>query len=116
MDVTPARTARFIPSVPGYTYAHKDGDVYVNLFMSGTGEIETAGNKITLTQKTGYPWQDGIHVAVEPEPLEPDLLAAALLREPASVTVRPDGVSGYVPQAIEVALVGAPDFQHGPAH
>ena len=63
----PSNVARFIPSVPGYTYAHKDGDVYVNLFMSGTGEIETAGNKITLTQKTGYPWQDGIHIAVEPE-------------------------------------------------
>ena len=63
----PSNVARFIPSVPGYVYAHKDGDVYVNLFMSGTGEIETAGNKITLTQKTGYPWQDGINIAVEPE-------------------------------------------------
>ncbi|UCE47882.1 MAG: glycoside hydrolase family 127 protein, partial [Phycisphaerales bacterium] len=63
----PSNVARFIPSVPGYTYAHKEGDVYVNLFISGTGEIETAGNRITLTQKTGYPWQDGIHIAVEPE-------------------------------------------------
>ncbi|HEC02739.1 MAG TPA: glycoside hydrolase family 127 protein, partial [Phycisphaerales bacterium] len=63
----PSNVARFIPSVPGYTYAHKDGNVYVNLFISGTGEIETAGNKITLTQKTGYPWQNGIHIAVEPE-------------------------------------------------
>ena len=63
----PSNVARFIPSVPGYVYAHKDGDVYVNLFISGTGEIETAGNKITLTQKTGYPWQDGINIAVEPE-------------------------------------------------
>ncbi|MHC4700878.1 MAG: glycoside hydrolase family 127 protein [Planctomycetota bacterium] len=63
----PSNVARFIPSVPGYTYAHKDGDIYVNLFISGTGEIETAENKVTLTQKTGYPWQDGIHINVEPE-------------------------------------------------
>jgi DUF1680 family protein len=63
----PSNVARFIPSVPGYTYAHKDGDIYVNLFISGTGQIETADNKITLTQKTGYPWQDGIHITVEPE-------------------------------------------------
>ncbi len=63
----PSNVARFIPSVPGYVYAHKDGDVYVNLFMSGTAEIETAGNRISLTQKTGYPWQDGIHIAVEPD-------------------------------------------------
>jgi len=63
----PSNVARFIPSVPGYTYAHKDGDVYVNLFISGTGQIETTDNRVTLTQKTGYPWQDGIHIAVEPE-------------------------------------------------
>jgi len=63
----PSNVARFIPSVPGYTYAHKDGDVYVNLFISGTATVETVGNKITLTQKTGYPWQDGIHIAVEPK-------------------------------------------------
>jgi hypothetical protein len=63
----PSNVARFIPSVPGYTYAHKDGDVYVNLFISGTGEIETAGNKITLTQQTRYPWQGSVKIGVEPE-------------------------------------------------
>jgi len=63
----PSNVARFIPSVPGYTYAYKDDNVYVNLFISGRSTIETAGNKITLNQKTGYPWQDGIHIAVEPE-------------------------------------------------
>jgi DUF1680 family protein len=66
----PSNVARFIPSVPGYTYAHKDGDVYVNLFISGTGEIETAGNKITLTQQTRYPWQGSVKIGVEPEKSE----------------------------------------------
>jgi len=63
----PSNVARFVPSVPGFAYAHKGDDVYVNLFISSTGEIETADNKITLTQKTGYPWQNGIHIGVEPE-------------------------------------------------
>jgi DUF1680 family protein len=63
----PSNVARFIPSVPSYTYAHKDGDVYVNLFISGTGEIETTGNKITLTQQTRYPWQGSVKIGVEPE-------------------------------------------------
>ncbi len=63
----PSNVARFIPSIPGYVYAYKDDNVYVNLFISGRSTIETAGNKVTLTQKTGYPWQEGIHIAVEPE-------------------------------------------------
>lgn len=66
----PSNVARFIPSVPGYAYAHKDGDVYVNLFISGSGEIETAGNKITLTQQTQYPWQGMVNIDVEPEKSE----------------------------------------------
>ena len=63
----PSNVARFIPSVPGYAYAHKDGDVYVNLFISGEGAIETADNKITLTQQTQYPWEGAVKIGVEPE-------------------------------------------------
>jgi len=63
----PSNVARFIPSVPGYAYAQKGDNLYVNLFISSRATIETPANKVTLTQKTGYPWQDGIHIAVEPE-------------------------------------------------
>jgi len=63
----PSNVARFVPSLPGYTYAHKDGDVYVNLFIGGSTTIETAGNKITLTQRTDYPWQGKVQIDVEPE-------------------------------------------------
>ncbi|MHC4540105.1 MAG: beta-L-arabinofuranosidase domain-containing protein, partial [Planctomycetota bacterium] len=38
----PSNVARFVPSVPGYAYAHKDDDVYVNLFTCGEAVIETA--------------------------------------------------------------------------
>jgi len=63
----PSNVARFIPSVPGYTYAHKGGDVYVNLFISGTGEIETADNHVTITQQTKYPWQGTVKIGISPE-------------------------------------------------
>ena len=63
----PSNVARFIPSVPGYTYAHKDSDVYVNLFISGQTSIETSNNKIKLTQQTQYPWKGAVHIGVEPE-------------------------------------------------
>ena len=63
----PSNVARFVPSVPGYAYAHKDGDVYVNLFISGTGQIETTNNTIQLRQETRYPWDGSVRIDVEPE-------------------------------------------------
>ncbi len=35
----PSNVARFIPSVPGFVYAHKDKDLFVNLFIGGTATI-----------------------------------------------------------------------------
>jgi DUF1680 family protein len=66
----PSNVARFVPSVPGYTYAHKNNDVYVNLFISGDAAIETASNKVKLIQQTRYPWEGLVNIAVEPEKSE----------------------------------------------
>ena len=63
----PSNVARFVPSVPGYTYAHKDNDVYVNLFIGGDAVIETANNKVKLAQQTKYPWEGKVTISVEPE-------------------------------------------------
>ncbi|UCG59531.1 MAG: glycoside hydrolase family 127 protein [Phycisphaerales bacterium] len=63
----PSNVARFVPSVPGYAYAHKGNDVYVNLFVGGETTIETANNKVKLTQQTRYPWQGAVTINVEPE-------------------------------------------------
>jgi DUF1680 family protein len=66
----PSNVARFVPSVPGYTYAHKDNDVYVNLFISGEAVIETDNNKVKLVQQTKYPWEGKVAISVEPEKSE----------------------------------------------
>ena len=63
----PSNIARFIPSVPGYAYAYKNNDVYVNLFISGEATIETVNNKVKLTQQTQYPWNGKVNISVEPE-------------------------------------------------
>jgi len=63
----PSNVARFVPSVPGYAYAHKDNNVYVNLFISSQTTIETSSNKVTLTQQTKYPWEGTGNIKVEPE-------------------------------------------------
>ena len=62
----PSNVCRFIPSLPGYIYAVKDNDVYVNMFMGNTAEIETNGKKIELKQTTGYPWNGDVRIEVNP--------------------------------------------------
>ena len=52
----PSNICRFIPSLPGYVYAVKEKNVYVNLFLSNTSTLSVGGKKLTLTQKTDYPW------------------------------------------------------------
>jgi len=63
----PSNVARFVPSVPGLAYAHRKGDLYVNLFIGGKTTIETENNTVTLTQQTEYPWDGKTTVRVDPE-------------------------------------------------
>ncbi len=61
----PSNICRFIPSLPGYVYAVKDRDVYVNLFMSNTADLDVAGKDVVLTQATGYPWNGDVMLTVD---------------------------------------------------
>ena len=61
----PSNICRFIPSVPGYIYAVKDKDLYVNLYMGNTVTTKVAGKDVTLSQKTGYPWNGDILLTVD---------------------------------------------------
>jgi hypothetical protein len=61
----PSNICRFIPSLPGYVYAVKDRNVYVNLFLSNKGNLSVAGKKVVLSQATEYPWNGDIVVTVD---------------------------------------------------
>ena len=56
----PSNICRFIPSVPGYVYAVKDKDVYVNLFMSNEARFDVNGKEVALAQSTRYPWNGDV--------------------------------------------------------
>ena len=60
----PSNICRFIPSLPGYIYATKGSDVYVNLFMSNTSNLTVNGKKVALSQETRYPWDGDIAITV----------------------------------------------------
>jgi DUF1680 family protein len=61
----PSNICRFIPSLPGYIYAVKDRDVYVNLFLSNKSNLSVAGKKVALSQTTEYPWNGDIAINVD---------------------------------------------------
>lgn len=60
----PSNICRFIPSLPGYIYAVKDQDVYVNLFLSNTSQLKVKGKAVSLAQTTRYPWDGDIAIDI----------------------------------------------------
>lgn len=61
----PSNICRFIPSLPGYVYAVKDNQVYVNLFMGNEAELKVGGKKVFLHQETRYPWDGHVTLTVD---------------------------------------------------
>ena len=61
----PSNICRFIPSLPGYIYAVKDKNVYVNLFLSNKSNLTVGGKKVALSQTTEYPWNGDITILVD---------------------------------------------------
>ena len=61
----PSNICRFIPSLPGYVYAVKDRDVFVNLFVANDATLKVDGKKVVLKQSTSYPWDGDINIRVD---------------------------------------------------
>lgn len=60
----PSNIARFLPSVPGYIYAKKENDIYINLFISSKTEVQTRAGKMVITQKSDYPWNGDVLIKI----------------------------------------------------
>lgn len=60
----PSNLCRFLPSVAGYMYATKDKNLYVNLFIEGTSNLNVGGSKVTLQQVTNYPFSGNVDLKV----------------------------------------------------
>ncbi|TWU40545.1 glycoside hydrolase family 127 protein [Novipirellula artificiosorum] len=63
----PSNVVRFLPSIPGYAYAVRDDDLYVNLFLAGKATADLASGSVELVQQTDYPWSGKIRMTVSPE-------------------------------------------------
>lgn len=64
----PSNICRFMPSMPGYIYAKKDKEVYINLFASSNTKLEIEkGRHVIISQESDYPWKGDVHIKVKTE-------------------------------------------------
>jgi DUF1680 family protein len=63
----PTNVVRFLPSIASYVYAHREDDLFVNLFVAGRAEVDVDGRRVGIRQETRYPWEGRVVVTLEPE-------------------------------------------------
>lgn len=63
----PVNVVRFMPSIAGYVYAAKDRDIFVNLFIGGSGKVRLGQQVVKISQQTNYPWDGRITMTLDPE-------------------------------------------------
>src|SRR5262245_10138281 len=62
-------------SVPGYIYAKREARgargetdaLYVNLYASGSADVDLAGGKLNVAQETRYPWDGAVKIRLTPD-------------------------------------------------
>lgn len=76
----PPNIARMLASLPGYFYSTAPNCLYVHLYATGSATIGLPdGGTVTVEQKTNYPWDGEIDIAVSDVP---DSLERIALRIP----------------------------------
>lgn len=63
----PTNLCRFMPSIPGYIYAHSGKNLYVNLFAQSSSTIQVEKTSVAISQETQYPWDGKVNISVSPE-------------------------------------------------
>jgi DUF1680 family protein len=83
----PTNLCRFLPSVPGYIYAQKQDNIYINLFVASATKVNlNAKTSIELSQQTKYPWDGNVKITIKPQKKS---LFAVCLRIPGWVRNQP---------------------------
>ena len=62
----PTNMTRLLPSVPGYMYAQRGSDVYVNLFINSMASLSINTKQVSIEQKNNYPWDGDLQFVITP--------------------------------------------------
>lgn len=105
--------ARFLPSMPGYIYAHAGNEVYVNLFVGSDMHVSLDSGEFKLSQQTEYPWEGMVSIHVDPaRPMQ----ASLRIRIPGWAKGQPSANGLYLSDApvgaVSIAVNGSPVSYH----
>ena len=63
----PTNLVRLIPSIPGYMYAQKADNLYINLFINSMVELNIQNHPVQIIQKNNYPWEGALLFQINPK-------------------------------------------------
>ena len=63
----PSNLARLIPQISGMIYSSAEDNIYCGFYIGSKTEVEIAGSKVALVQKTDYPFDGKITISVSPD-------------------------------------------------
>ena len=63
----PANLARLMEELPGLIYARQGSRLYVNLFVGSDADLSLEGRGVHVAQRTGYPWDGRVTLALTPD-------------------------------------------------
>jgi len=66
LSIFPTNITRLLPSVPGYVYAQKGNDVFVNLFINSNATLNIEEKQIDIAQQNNYPWDGDLKFTITP--------------------------------------------------
>ena len=66
MACCPANLARLLAHLPGFVYAQRGDELFVNLFVASEAEVELDSGKVRVVQETSYPWDGRILITLSP--------------------------------------------------
>lgn len=62
----PSNITRFLASIPGYVYARRGNEIFVNLYIAGSAKVAMEdGRTMQLMQETIYPWNGTVRIRVD---------------------------------------------------
>jgi DUF1680 family protein len=106
----PTNLVRLLPSVPGYMYAQKGDDVFVNLFANSTTQISVHNKPVGIEQQNNYPWDGALKFVLSPKSSD---VFNLMVRIPgwAQNSVLPSDLYSFVNASnrkVEIKVIGQP--------
>ena len=67
----PANLARLLAHLPGFVYAQRGNELFLNLFVASEADVELDAGKVRVVQETRYPWDGHVLLTLSPETSAP---------------------------------------------